>query len=173
MSRSHPTMAGHLAWWCMLKVHGPFGSSKFLIRRDPTPAPAPASSSSSPSYYALSTNITLATAALGRYNARNNLVLSISLDLVTWRVCSTVASDDTGLTPLDSIAYTGFEYVCSYEWYAPQRSAYCTTNLLEVECTGRAQVGLDGCRVISRRAKGSPCYICQLVKAALRQQAPI
>jgi hypothetical protein len=109
---------------------GPFGSSKFLVRRDdgPTPplgggkgaagkselvdVPIPASAAvhTSPRYYALSTNITAAAATMGSYSARNNLVLSTSTDLILWHVCETVLSDDTGLSPADSIAYTGFEY---------------------------------------------------------------
>lgn len=96
-------------------VNGPFGSSKFLVRRDTSPSPPslPASvpaAAAAPLYFGLSTNITSATANYSNYNARNNLVLSISHDLEAWHVCATIASDDTGLAPLDSIAYTGFEY---------------------------------------------------------------
>ncbi len=42
--------------------------------------------------------------------ARNNLVWSRSFDLVSWKVCSTVMADDTGLAPAASAEYTGFQY---------------------------------------------------------------
>jgi hypothetical protein len=83
-------------------VSGPFGTSKFVIRRDPN--------ASRPVYYAVSNNVTREMLGIGAVNARNNLVLSTSQDLVTWSVCSSVLSDDTGFTLQDSATYTGFEY---------------------------------------------------------------
>lgn len=41
---------------------------------------------------------------------RNNLVLGVSEDLLSWRVCETLLADDTGLSAVDSARYTGFEY---------------------------------------------------------------
>jgi hypothetical protein len=41
-------------------------------------------------YYAVSTNVTDALIALDMCGYRNNLVLSTSLDLQTWTICSTV-----------------------------------------------------------------------------------
>ena len=32
-----------------------------------------------------------------------------SSDLIEWRVCRTLLTDDTGFTPADSATYTGFE----------------------------------------------------------------
>ena len=89
-------------------VDGPFSNSKFAVRRDPA--------SPTPVYYALSTNVTDTNIALARRNvswaigARNNLVWSRSLDLVSWEVCTTVLADDTGLAPAASAEYTGFQY---------------------------------------------------------------
>ena len=85
-------------------VDGPFSTSKFVVRKDPT------SAHGSPRYYAVSTNATREAIALGQPGARNNLVFSTSTDLLSWRVCSTLLRDDTGFTPTDSIKYTGFEY---------------------------------------------------------------
>ena len=83
-------------------MDGPFGSSKFVVRRA-----APAAGSE---YYALSTNITAEAVAVGATGARNNLVLSTSRDLRSWRVCRTLLADDTGFSVADSARYTGFEY---------------------------------------------------------------
>ncbi len=83
-------------------VDGPFGTSKFVVRRDPR--------STSPRYFAVSTNVTTQAVALGAIGARNNLVLSTSADLLHWTVCKTLLRDDTGFTPADSAKYTGFEY---------------------------------------------------------------
>lgn len=82
-------------------IRGPFGSSKFLIRKDPK--------SSTAQYYALSTNITKETLHIDP-NARNNLVFSTSSDLIEWRVCTTVLTDDTGFDPVASTQFTGMEY---------------------------------------------------------------
>eukprot|EP00041_Stephanoeca_diplocostata_P008431 m.125257 g.125257 ORF g.125257 m.125257 type:complete len:198 (-) comp17318_c0_seq3:476-1069(-) len=86
----------------MQYISGPFGTSKFMIRKDPMSA----------RYYSLSTNVTNKAAAVHNYGARNNLVLAVSEDLLTWRVCQQKAllTDDTGLSDLDSARYTGFEY---------------------------------------------------------------
>ena len=88
-------------------VDGPFGTSKFVVRRDPE---SDSSTSASPRYFAVSTNVTAEAAALGTIGARNNLVLSTSLDLLQWKVCKTLLRDNTGFTPADSAKYTGFEY---------------------------------------------------------------
>ena len=42
---------------------------------------------------------------------RNILSLSISHDLITWKLVHTLMADDTGLTPEDSARLTGFQYV--------------------------------------------------------------
>ena len=42
---------------------------------------------------------------------RNILSLSVSQDLINWRVVTTLMQDDTGLTPEDSARLTGFQYV--------------------------------------------------------------
>ena len=39
---------------------------------------------------------------------RNILVLCVSQDLFTWQIVETILQDDTGLSELDSIRYTGF-----------------------------------------------------------------
>jgi hypothetical protein len=83
-------------------VDGPFGTSKFVVRKDPAVGPA--------LYFAVSTNVTDEAVALGAVGARNNLVLSVSHDLLHWKVCKTLLRDDTGFTPADSAKYTGFEY---------------------------------------------------------------
>ena len=83
-------------------VDGPFGTSKFVVRKDPAAGPA--------LYFAVSTNVTDEAVALGAVGARNNLVLSVSHDLLHWKVCKTLLRDDTGFTPADSAKYTGFEY---------------------------------------------------------------
>ena len=85
-------------------VDGPFGTSKFAVRRD-----------DSARYYALSTNVTAEAAKLGCCwsgpgDCRYNLVLSTSDDLLHWRVCRTLLHDDTGLSVADTCKYTGFEY---------------------------------------------------------------
>jgi hypothetical protein len=89
-------------------IDGPFGSSKFVIRRDYNSQHA--QNSALPAYYAMSTNVTEAAAKIGTIGARNNLVLSVSSDLLHWKVCSTLLQDDSGFTPEDSAKFTGFEY---------------------------------------------------------------
>jgi hypothetical protein len=95
-------------------VDGPFGSSKFTIRREPLAGNATTAGSGSAGaatrYFAVSTNVTEQAIALGSIGARNNLVLSTSLDLVSWHVCCPLAQDDTGFAAADSARYTGFEY---------------------------------------------------------------
>jgi hypothetical protein len=44
-------------------------------------------------------------------DARNNLTLSVSADLQTWRVISVVLTDDTGVPTYTSLLGTGFQYV--------------------------------------------------------------
>ena len=88
-------------------VDGPFGSSKFVVRREPAAAAGTAARPTA--YYAVSTNVTDEAAAVGAIGARNNLVLSTSTDLRGWRVCRTLLRDDTGFTAADSARYTGFE----------------------------------------------------------------
>ena len=68
-------------------VDGPFGTSKFVVRKDPAVGPA--------LYFAVSTNVTDEAVALGAVGARNNLVLSVSHDLLHWKVCKTLLRDDT------------------------------------------------------------------------------
>ena len=91
---------------------GPFGPSKFHILRDGDgdgDGDGGTGSGAQPAaaYYALSTNVTDAAAAAGIYGARNNLVLSKSLNLVDWTVCERVLYDDTGLSFNDSAKYVG------------------------------------------------------------------
>ena len=88
-------------------VDGPFGTSKFVVRRDPE---SDRSTGASPRYFAVSTNVTAQAVALGAIGARNNLVLSTSVDLLQWKVCTTLLRDNTGFSPADSAKYTGFEY---------------------------------------------------------------
>jgi hypothetical protein len=45
-----------------------------------------------------------------RANARNNLTLSVSPDLLAWRVVRTVMSDDSGLPEWAAQLWTGFQY---------------------------------------------------------------
>jgi hypothetical protein len=81
-------------------VNGPFGTSKFVVRRhDGTGV-----------YYSLSTDVTPEAAADGRMNDRNHLVLATSPDMVAWRTCRTVLHDDTGFDANQSALFTGFEY---------------------------------------------------------------
>ena len=49
-------------------IHGPFSTSKFVIRRD--------EAASDPHYYAVATNVTESAIKLGQIGARNNLVLA-------------------------------------------------------------------------------------------------
>lgn len=81
----------------------PSTSSKFSIKRHPE----------SGVYYTLSTSVTQAAVKINAVFARNNLVLSSSNDLLTWKICSTLLTDDTGfgVGSLDSARYTGFHYV--------------------------------------------------------------
>lgn len=44
-------------------------------------------------------------------SARNNLSMTISNDLVTWNIKKVLIEDDSGLSELDSMRYTGFHYV--------------------------------------------------------------
>lgn len=75
----------------------PGGGTKFTIRQDPQTG----------LYLSLVNNNT----DPNFYNQRNVLSLSVSEDLVNWRVVKTLMEDDTGLTPEDSIRLTGFQYV--------------------------------------------------------------
>ena len=45
------------------------------------------------------------------HNQRNNLSLSVSSDLINWRLVETLMQDGSGLTPEDSARLTGFQYV--------------------------------------------------------------
>jgi hypothetical protein len=47
----------------------------------------------------------------GNCGQRNILALASSTDLTDWRICDLVLTDDTGLSPFESIAQTGFQYV--------------------------------------------------------------
>ena len=49
-------------------IHGPFSTSKFVIRRD--------EAASTARYYAVATNVTESAIKLGQIGARNNLVLA-------------------------------------------------------------------------------------------------
>lgn len=84
-------------------VYGPFSESKFAVRRDPA--------AKTPVYYAVSNNVTDQNAKAGLVWARNNQVLSTSVDLVHWRVCARLLADDTGFPTLEASAnFTGFHY---------------------------------------------------------------
>lgn len=90
-------------------LDGPFSGSKFVIRRDYSSSGS-GSGSASDLYYAVSTNVTAKAVASGTISARNNLVFSVSSDLLHWRVCKTLLHDDTGFSAADSARFTGFEY---------------------------------------------------------------
>ncbi|MYD09255.1 MAG: exo-alpha-sialidase [Chloroflexi bacterium] len=75
----------------------PGGGTKFTIRYDET----------SGLYLALVNNVT--NPAWPRQ--RNILSLSVSSDLVNWRLAHTLMRDHSGLTPEDSARLTGFQYV--------------------------------------------------------------
>ena len=81
-------------------IEFPGGATKFTIRRDPK----------SQKYLALVNNVTDAR----RPDQRNVLSLSISTDLMHWKLVKTLMVDDTGLGHEDSIHLTGFQYV---EWH--------------------------------------------------------
>jgi hypothetical protein len=81
-----------------------------LIRKEEAATAADAAAVGARYYFAVSTNVTEEALFLGSVGARNNLVLSTSTDLVTWRVCCPLAQDDTGFSAADSLRYTGFEY---------------------------------------------------------------
>ena len=78
-------------------IHFPGGGHKFTIRRDPVTR----------LYLALVNNNT--DPAWPRQ--RNVLSLSVSEDLLDWRVVAPLMTDDTGLSHEDSIRLTGFQYV--------------------------------------------------------------
>ncbi|OGV72375.1 MAG: hypothetical protein A3K19_16255 [Lentisphaerae bacterium RIFOXYB12_FULL_65_16] len=71
--------------------------SKFSIRRDPRTG--------------LYLSLVNATPADPKYWARNVLSLSVSSDLIHWRVVHTLLTDDLGLSEKDSRQNTGFQYV--------------------------------------------------------------
>lgn len=75
----------------------PGGGTKFNIRHDET----------SGLYIALVNNVT--NPAWPRQ--RNVLSLSVSPDLINWRLVHTLMRDQSGLTPEDSARLTGFQYV--------------------------------------------------------------
>merc|ERR1719498_821574 len=79
----------------------PSCASKFVIRR----------SEQTKMYYSLTTDVTPSNLKLDALYARNHLVLIVSEDLFSWKICDTILKDDTGLSPLDSARYTGFHYV--------------------------------------------------------------
>ena len=63
-------------------------------------------------YWSLGNHVTTPQAATGVHwwGARNNLTLSYSQDLSSWRVLSRVLYDDTGLPHEQSLIFTGFHY---------------------------------------------------------------
>lgn len=73
----------------------PGGGTKFTIRHDPQ----------SELYLSLVNNYN------GFPYQRNFLSLSVSDDLINWRVVKTLMKDESGLTPEDSARLTGFQYV--------------------------------------------------------------
>ena len=75
----------------------PGGGTKFTIRYDDQTG----------LYLALVNNVTNPEWS----RQRNILSLSVSEDLINWRVVTTLMKDDTGLTPEDSARLTGFQYV--------------------------------------------------------------
>jgi hypothetical protein len=94
----------------------PGSKAKFSIRQDPVTG----------KYLSLVNNIAspdllkdmLASGALNTWVHRSHLIrqrnvmsLTVSDDLWNWRVVRTLMTDDTGLTPEDSIRLTGFQYV--------------------------------------------------------------
>ena len=75
----------------------PGGGSKFTIRHDEP----------SGMYLALVNNVTDASWP----RQRNILSLSVSHDLLNWRLVKTLMKDESGLSPEDSARLTGFQYV--------------------------------------------------------------
>jgi len=75
----------------------PGGGTKFTIRQDPQTG----------LYLSLVNNNT----DPNFHSQRNVLSLSVSEDLINWRLVKTLMTDDTGLSPEDSIRLTGFQYV--------------------------------------------------------------
>ncbi len=77
-------------------LHFPGGMSKFTIRRDPATG----------LYLTLSNGNTEPKWP----SQRNVLSLFASRDLMLWDHCGTLLADDQGLSPEDSLRYTGFQY---------------------------------------------------------------
>ncbi|MCY3716173.1 MAG: sialidase family protein [Chloroflexi bacterium] len=75
----------------------PGGGSKFTIRYDDATG----------KYLALVNNVT----NRAWHSQRNILSLSISEDLINWRIVRRLMADRSGLTPEDSARLTGFQYV--------------------------------------------------------------
>ncbi len=75
----------------------PGGGSKFTIRHDKQTG----------LYLSLVNNVTNPDWP----SQRNILSLSASIDLVNWRIATTLMQDQSGLTPEDSARLTGFQYV--------------------------------------------------------------
>ena len=75
----------------------PGGGTKFTIRHDRQTG----------LYIALVNNVS----NRAWHNQRNNLSLSVSRDLINWRLVETLMQDGSGLTPEDSARLTGFQYV--------------------------------------------------------------
>eukprot|EP00045_Choanoeca_perplexa_P016044 m.211633 g.211633 ORF g.211633 m.211633 type:complete len:403 (-) comp17151_c0_seq13:2774-3982(-) len=101
-------------------VQFPSSCNKFAIKRGPDNR-----------FYSLTNPVTKAPIAnYGNHGClqRNNVVLTVSDDLIHWHVCATVLYDDTGLAMNDSFIYTGLQYI---DWsfdgndiVAAVRSAY-------------------------------------------------
>ena len=84
-------------------VQFPSSCNKFAIKRGPDNR-----------YYSLTNPVTKAPIAnYGNHGClqRNNVVLTVSDDLVHWHSCATVLYDDTGLALNDSFIYTGLQYI--------------------------------------------------------------
>ena len=92
----------------------PGGMSKFTIRYHRPTA----------SYYTVSNPVPANSTTTYQ---RNNLIMFASTDtvgLTEWMEVSRVAWDDTGLTPADSIRYTGFQYV-DWQWETVRERGSC------------------------------------------------
>jgi hypothetical protein len=129
-------LAGQMVFATMIDF--PSTQSKFTIRRQPSSRLAEAGAQTRTKatsqartratnrtyYYTLSSSVTSAAVAAASHcpawntpncqatiGARNHLVLARSTDLINWRVCDTLLSDDTGFNIEDSARFTGFQYV--------------------------------------------------------------
>lgn len=109
----------------------PGGGTKFTIRHDPQ----------TNLYLSLVNNYT------DFPHQRNFLSLSVSEDLINWRVIKTLMKDESGLTPEDSARLTGFQYV---DW---QFDGDDIIYLVRTAYRGAVR-GHDSNRIIYRKLKG-------------------